>query len=208
MPSILICVPTYAKMDAPFVQSVLSLERPCTCGIQFITDTLIAEARNRFAKEAIEGGYDYVFFMDSDMTFPTDALVKLYEDNVDVVSGLYFKRRPNYSPIMYPTLRIEDDKFVFESYLDDYPEDQMVEVEGVGGGCLLIKTSVLEAVQNRFGGPFDQLGGIGEDFSFCLRARECGYKIFCDTRVVCGHQGTIIVDDKNRKSLQKIAENS
>jgi hypothetical protein len=33
-------------------------------------------------------------------------------------------------------------------------------------------------------------GEFGEDLSFCLKARECGYKVHVDTSVRCGHIGS------------------
>ena len=47
--------------------------------------------------------------------------------------------------------------------------------------------------------PFMPVGGFGEDLSFCLRAREAGLKLYCDSRVRCGHVGNVIFNEENCK---------
>ena len=43
---------------------------------------------------------------------------------------------------------------------------------------------------------FAPLPGYGEDLSFCVRARACGYEIHCDPRLQLGHKaGTIVTGD-------------
>ena len=36
---------------------------------------------------------------------------------------------------------------------------------------------------------FTPLPHFGEDLSFCIRARECGYEICCDPTIRIGHVG-------------------
>lgn len=204
---ILIAIPAYGKLDFAFVQSLLALNKVGTCGILMIANTLISEARNDFVNKALENDYDYVFFMDSDMTFPMDALETLLEDDVDIVSGLYFKRVPPYSPIMYKKYKLLDNGGVldWEDYSDGYPENQLFECGCVGGGCLLIKTSVFkDLIEHGYNHPFNHIASIGEDFSFCIRAAQCGYKIYCDSRVKCGHIGSFVVTEENRLDLEKV----
>jgi len=61
----------------------------------------------------------------------------------------------------------------------------------VGGGCMIIKRHVLE--DERMKAPFvnvlDENGEVilGEDFSFCIKAGEAGYKIFTTPKKRCEH---------------------
>ena len=42
---------------------------------------------------------------------------------------------------------------------------------------------------------FDPMEGVGEDLAFCLRARELGYKIWCDPTISLGHVGQLIINE-------------
>ena len=70
-------------------------------------------------------------------------------------------------------------------------------VEGVGMAAVLVETSLLREVRERFGLPFSPILGFGEDFSFCLRARECGAALWVDPRVKLGHCGQYVFDEKD-----------
>jgi GT2 family glycosyltransferase len=74
----------------------------------------------------------------------------------------------------------------------DYPKG-LIEIQGVGMACTLIKRKVLETVQKPY---FFPEPNIGEDLSFCIRAREAGYKIYCDTNLICGHVGNFVVTEE------------
>jgi len=81
--------------------------------------------------------------------------------------------------------------------LDDYEKDSLIEVDATGTGCLMFDTRIFRELQPPWfkftltadGRP------IGEDFGFCSRLREEGYKIFVDTSVKCGHLSTLEITD-------------
>jgi hypothetical protein len=82
----------------------------------------------------------------------------------------------------YPTIRINDDPPIL--WFPGPPSGKgLVEVEAVGGGCLLIARRVLEHPGMR--APFmnewdaDGLRTEPEDTSFCQRARICGFEVWC-----------------------------
>ena len=45
---------------------------------------------------------------------------------------------------------------------------------------------------------FAPINGVGEDLSFCWRARQCGYKIWCDPSIALGHEIRTIITKTNR----------
>ena len=62
------------------------------------------------------------------------------------------------------------------------------EVDAIATACVLIHRSVYETMADKFGhrwfnritvGDKGKETVLGEDFSFCLRARECGFTIHC-----------------------------
>lgn len=126
----------------------------------------------------------HIFYMDDDMTFPHDALLRLLADDVPIVSGMYVKRFEPFWPV--PMRRVS--RKGYTSILDYCPGLQEVDV--VGGGCLLVRRDVLEAIPYPW---FDyvppQYRGkqITEDVPFCEAVRKAGFPLLLDFDVQCGH---------------------
>ena len=196
---IMIAIPCMDQVPVPFAQSLATLEKVDGCTLCIKAGSLIYAARNSLAMTAIQQEADYVFWMDSDMTFPSDALKRMLktvqENKLDMLTGLYFRRVPPYSPVLFDKLDIKEDDTCEWTEFTDIPEG-LFEVGGCGFGCVLMETSVLMDVQAKFGNMFAPRGNNGEDIAFCWRARQCGTKIYCDPSIICGHVGYSIVDDK------------
>lgn len=148
--------------------------------------SLVYAAREQAAKYLLESGCDSLLFIDSDMVVPMDLVPRLIEADKDIVSGLAFKRVPGYEPCIFKKCDREGTEF----YLD-YPKG-LIEVQGVGMACTLIKRKVFEILQTPY---FFPMPNIGEDLAFCVRAREAGFRIFCDTELICGHCNTEVVTE-------------
>lgn len=191
------------QVPAPFCQSLAQLQKIGECVLSMKTGSLIYTSRNSLATAAIQSEADYVFWLDSDMVFKPDTLVRmmetLKEKDLDILTGLYFRRVPPYSPVLFEKLDIEGVKADYAEY--DRIPDSLFEVAACGFGCVLMKTDVFFDVQSKFGNMFAPIGNNGEDVAFCWRARECGYRIFCDPSVICGHVGYSVVDDQFFKAF-------
>lgn len=208
MPKTLIAIPCFDTVHTDFAKSLIDLQKPPGTSYTFIKNTLIYDSRNTVAASAIEAGFDRVFWMDSDMVFPPDALIRLSQDmddnNLEMVSGLYFTRRyPNIRPVLFSKMTYEEHDGVADSeaqFWYDYPEG-LVECAAVGFGCCLTSTLLLKAVAESYGSPFTPFSMMGEDMAFCLRVREMGEKIYCDTRIKCGHLGCVEIGEGMYKGL-------
>ena len=194
----LIAVPCMDQVAAPFAHSLASLNKKGECLISFQISSLIYQSRNDLAKQALKAGADYILYLDSDMTFPQDTLTKLIqhmEEGKDIVTGLCFRRRPPFTPAIFKKLGVNEDGLgTWEGY-DDYPHDTVFEVGGCGFACVMVKTTVMMDVMLNHRDLFGPTNGFGEDLSFCIRAKDCGYKIYCDSTIKTGHIGQIVVDE-------------
>ena len=202
---ILIAVPCMEKVDAFFARSLAELKRDSDSTLQFMVGSLIYESRNALAMSALEMKADLVLWLDSDMVFDPDLLERLLADinsGRDIVTALYFSRQYPYPPVIYSKTGFENDKPVCETY-HDYPSDTVFKVEGCGFGAVLMKTGVLSDINNRFDNFFAPLIGFGEDLSFCIRARECGYDIWCDSGIRTGHLGRLTITEDYYRKLRK-----
>lgn len=195
----LIAVPCMDQVAAPFAHSLACLQRVGEVMVSFQMGSLIYDARNNFSKMAISKDVDYVLWLDSDMIFPEDLLaqmIKHMEDGKDIVTGLYFRRRAPFTPVLFKELEINEEGGHWKDF-DDYPVNgDPFEVAGCGFGCCMVRKSVLVDVALNYQTWFTPFKNFGEDLAFAIRARELGYKIWCDPKIKCGHVGQLVVNEE------------
>lgn len=194
----LIAIPCMDMIHTVFFKSVIGMNRVGACKYSMTCSSLVYDARNALVKEAVAEGFDRILWLDSDMDFAPDLMNKLMQDmdelNCDIVSGLYFKRRAPVEPVCYKEVGYFHSEELNEVTpiaipYSDYPRDQVFEVQGCGFGGVLMTVDIAEKVEKKYGVPFAPIIGFGEDLSFCLRARDLGAKIYCDSRIKLGHVG-------------------
>ena len=199
----LIAVPCMDQVPAPFAQSLAMLQKTGECMLSMQIGSLIYTSRNNLAQMAIQMDVDYVFWLDSDMVFEPDTLIRmmdtLQKNDYDILTGLYFRRVPPYTPVLFDKLDIHRNICSWTEF-HEIPEEPF-EIGGCGFGCVLMKADVFYDVQAKHGNMFAPLGNNGEDIAFCWRARDCGFKIYCDPSVICGHVGYSVVDDQFFKAF-------
>lgn len=153
-------------------------------------------ARNTGCMRMLENNFDYIFFLDSDVIPPHDAVIRLMKHDLPIVSGVYCRRSP---PHMHPVAMKGGQWLPF-----DLPQNQLLEVDVVGAGCLLIRRDVLEKMKpiapeqgaHWFHWRVDMSGllppgeALSEDYAFCLHAkRQLGISTILDTSVRARHVG-------------------
>jgi len=160
--------------------------------------SLIHDSRNKIAQQAIDEGFDYLMFIDSDMKFPGDALNRLMSLNLDVVGGLYYRKQPPHAPViaqkMGKTLTIPR----------LWPKTKPFEVFSVATGFMLINTKVLKAIKPPyfFYGKYHDMD-MGEDVYFCHKAQQAGFKVWCDPTIDLKHIGEYEYDAKDYEAYAK-----
>jgi hypothetical protein len=151
----------------------------------------IPEARCEVVRKFLEAtDADWLWFCDTDIEFPPDALARLLNaadpDRVPILGAAYWNE---FSDGCYLTWLIcDDDGFHPIAELPDVAGP--VEVSSVGMGCTLIHRSVLETMEREcvadpcwpwFGTDLLQFSGgithIGDDPTFCARAKLAGFPI-------------------------------
>lgn len=187
-----VVMPIKDWMHSGTARSILRARLPK--GTMFLdkTDCPVEAARNILTEGALRDFPEltHLLFIDDDMVFEPDAFDRLLERDLPIVGGLCHNRRPPYMPILMRHPVRDDPSSGFE-FMYDY-EAGLVEVDATGCAFLLVKREVFEEIAKTGESPFTQRG-LGEDVSFCTRAKEQGYKIFVDTTVEIGHVGEVIV---------------
>lgn len=200
---IMIGIPAGATVSTPFFASAIGLKYGNGHSFSYSVKegSLVYQNRNLIAMEAIQGDFTHIIFIDSDMVFEPDTVLKLAEDakNKDYVTGVCFKRKIPTEPVILKALEwaqttegFKDDVVVYE----DYPKDSVFEIMGSGLACCIVSVEMIKHIASAFRqGPFDPLPRLSEDYAFCWRARQLGYKLWCDGRIKPGHAGIYIFSE-------------
>tara|TARA_Y100000310_G_scaffold343630_1_gene452176 strand:- start:3356 stop:4060 length:705 start_codon:yes stop_codon:yes gene_type:complete len=149
-------------------------------------DTVL-HARKDIVTEFLKKEYTHLFWVDSDIILPKDALKKLIESNKDIVSGIYL------SPFKYPDLPViihpvaykltRKEELRLPIQCPEIKKGEIMEMHSVGFGCCLIKREPIEKIELR---RIPNTPST-EDILFCADARPKGYKTFLHTEVLCKH---------------------
>lgn len=138
--------------------------------------TKMSGLRNRTIAEALNGGYDYWFSVDTDLVLDPRTLCRLIEADRDIVSEIFWTQHwcnawdhDQYSPPR-----------------DEWRKPGLYKV-GMTGACIMVKTAVFEA-----GVDYTQIPNIrkalrGEDRHFCVRAACAGFELWVETSCPATH---------------------
>lgn len=213
---IAICIPSLGYPTLKTWNSFNNLIKPRSGGdlpgeTHFINieDRPVDDARQWLTRQALSvEGLTHILWIDDDMVFQPDALQRLLAHDLNIVGGLCFNRRsPAYQPIVakkyHPDLGMAPGA---TGFVYDLPQSGLYECDRTGGAFLLVKAEVFRKIETHFGPdswwvPF---GDASEDFSFCARAQECGYRIFVDCGVSIGHVGSVVIDRENATKLRTL----
>jgi glycosyltransferase involved in cell wall biosynthesis len=153
----------------------------------FPMDRPQASARSDALKLAREVDADALLFIDSDMEFEPDLYERLLAVDADIACGLFWtKRIPSFPTVMRRVKMLDGS----DSLANIIPDGKIVEIDACGMAATLIRRPVLQ--HERFEYPaFRHMGSLGEDYYFCLHARDAGFTIKCDTSLKVAHRGDV-----------------
>lgn len=143
--------------------------------------TLIFDQRNKLVKTSVEAKCDYVVFIDADMRFPKDTIIRLLQHDKDII-GVNATTRTE--PVM-PTaknLQIEKDGTCNWQPIFSNVMTGISQADGIGCGVMMIKIGVFAKLQEPYF-YFEQLPNnkiLGEDIYFCVKARDAGVDTWVD----------------------------
>lgn len=200
--SCIVLVPYLGHIEPACEEALHGLEARGYKVRRWSASAAIDRTRSELATAALFEGFDELLWIDSDIGFDPDAVSRLREHDLPLVGGLYSKRG----------LREAACRFLPGSTGMTIGEGGgLLEVRYVGTGFLHTRRKVYEDVARKFDLPAcnttfnvpavpyflpmvlrDQEVGfwyLGEDYSFCERARQAGHKIMIDTTIRLWHYG-------------------
>jgi glycosyltransferase involved in cell wall biosynthesis len=187
---ILIAIPTNKYIESDTFKSIYDLEIPdgYKVDFQYFHGYSIQQVRNLIADWVIRG-YNYLFAVDSDMVFPRNTLKKMLSHDKDLVTGIYRQRKPEQILEIY----LPNANGGMRNATMQELTQPLTEIVGCGFGCVLIKKKLFTTI------PYPQFEYkmanansilISEDNDFCVKARNHGFKLYCDTTIICEHIGS------------------
>lgn len=175
-------------------------------------------ARNNCVFKFMASDCTDMVFVDSDVAFQSDAIMKLISPDKDIVCGLYpFKLDTE----GYPARLLANDDGTYK--IDPYTG--LVEIEGGPTGLMRIQRQVIATMQAKLPETecvndqgesifslFDtgmQRGSkqwFGEDYLFCLRWRDLGGKIWAEPDIEFDHIGRKRYHGNYRKYMETLTK--
>lgn len=178
-----ILVPCRETLYTLFASSLNEMIKTCVmAGIDthviYDSSTILLNQRENLAKQALEINADYMLWLDSDMMFPSTTAMRLMSHDKDIVAANYMKRSSPLTTVAYP------ERGKWDEWLPLENQEELEEVEGIGMGCILMKTHVLKDIERPwFAFEYKDESWHGEDFYFQSKLREAGYKLWVDMNI-------------------------
>ncbi len=197
----LIAVPCMDMVHTVFFVSYSEMRTVGEVSLSCCTSSLIYDSRNRLGEVALKAGADRILWLDSDLALPPDLMERLSADidsGCDYVAGLVFRRVKPYNPAIFSKVEVENNDgrvSIDVESMKDWPKEQVFEIAGSGFGAVMMTIDLYRRVYEGYGLPFSPMIGLGEDVSFCWRARSLGAKLYCDSRVIPKHMGLKAYDE-------------
>lgn len=177
MTLVAVCIPCFDMVPQQFSFALAALTYSSNLPLMLVRgqSSVVAHARNNCLAaieqaEAQGNQVTHIFFLDSDVIVPADALKRLVKHDKDIVAGSYRRRSPPFE-LMGTTLDHQPAKV----------ETGLLEMERLPTGCMLIKRRVFaNMMKPYFRYDVDGEEIITEDVTFCQRARANGFKVWLD----------------------------
>jgi hypothetical protein len=162
--------------------------------------SVVSRARNLIADAFLKSDCDSLLFIDADMTFEPDSVLRLLAWNQEkhIVAGAYEARKAGKTYIL--TLDGDADNIFMDKM-------GLIRAKRVATGFMMIQKQVFtkladmhpewlhkdtnsdEKLYSFFDFKTTPGGYIGEDFLFCERAIDAGFSIWIDPTIKLGHMG-------------------
>jgi len=158
-PSLMIATPMYGGMcTGHYVAGLLgTLNKMRSVNVpvywaQMMNESLITRARNELARIFLEKGFDYLMFIDADISFDGQAVATLMAADKDICVGIYPKKEVDWKKVSEAAKLGKENladyggAFVFNMVGSraETNEDGCIEVRHGGTGFMLIKRKVFE----------------------------------------------------------------
>lgn len=174
LPKVAVCIPYYRQVEGDFAMALMRLGIVSAAHAAMAPiatrSCYVEDNRNGCIQYALNMGidFDWVLWIDADMVFPGDALLRLIGHDKDIVGAHYRQRTPPHRHVG-----------VYEDRNIDLMAPGLHRMVQMPTGLLLTRFDIYR----KMGYPWFKPGTHDEprdDVYFCRRAVALGYEIWCD----------------------------
>lgn len=202
-PRLFVCLPGSNfsfQWLATFLELFLFLDKNFELTWAFSTGCNIYDTRNAFVPYMKQAKPDYVLWVDSDNQVNIAGFKKLFdklfeEKDIPAIGAWYLINKPGQNT---NSIAAGDMNKTREITNEDLQKSAPIEVDYIGFGFLLMRYEIVERIAKARPDVFrprldDHDRYLGDDVSFCLDARDLGYKFFLHPQVYSPHLKTLPV---------------
>ncbi|HTJ27768.1 MAG TPA: glycosyltransferase [Candidatus Limnocylindria bacterium] len=186
---LLIGIPTNGQPARPFLDALRGLALPSSLEQAervVWSGNFVAAQREMIVREALRRDCDAVVMIDDDMVPPPDTLTRLLavfeaDPRAAVVGALYYSR-DGARPMVVGRWNSQS---TTSACIPPFRSDAFSPVDGVGFGCVAIRTAALRDLESPYFGthvyidPSHQIvRQCDEDYLFCERVRRAGWNVY------------------------------
>ena len=205
---IFIGVPTTGNIRTELANFLLEIVKnpKYIFSVYLTANSTICDNRNRIVRNFLKSDAEWLMTIDSDVS-PSLDILDILEHNKKVIAPINFVWKSwGLAPLL--STKAEGKGYIVTDPEKANAPEQLVEVDGTGTTCLFIHREVLEKMESpwfMFG--YDKEGKInlGEDYSFCQKAKELGYGIWIDKKFVTNHFKSTSLKSVNEYLMKEVS---
>ena len=222
-PKVYIAMPCYGDMKVETCVSLIDTFSALggsgvECRFKSVKSSLVTHGRNLLTAGFLDSGFDYMLFVDADVEFKPEAVMRMLVPEKDIICTPYrnkedpwisrysvkFKDKDNIKILEWDLVEIEEGpaglmlihRSVFEKLMDKHPELKVnfnkATREKMNKEIGAVEDAINRYMYNFWDTTFrlDTGEWKGEDLAFCELAREAGFKIYANLDSWTTHHGS------------------
>ena len=222
-PSVMIAMPCYDSVKVSTMVAVIKViqqlaKSGVAVGINTIKSPLIHQARNYLTSVFLNSDFTHLLFLDSDVDFEPEAVVRMLVAKKDVIC----------TPYRVKSMEVDKKMYTVELKKDARMEPgEIIEITAGPTGIMLIHRDVFKKIIEKFPdlkiknpvfpepGPdhqyyysffdftFEDGYSTGEDVSFCKLVQKVGFKLYANTASFTKHHGSYAWGGRFKDALEQ-----
>lgn len=215
---------TRRDVDAACLDSILRFMHAGILGTRLDVirgEGFVGRVRNQYTQSFLDDkSFTHLLNIDSDILFDKWHVQRLMSHDTDIVGGIYYKKEVDRIAVMEG----------FDGPLPTGVMPDLMQVRFMGTGFLMIKRVVFEKMIELYGEDIwyieegtkrklynfwpvevckEERRLLSEDWWFCKRANELGFRVYADTKCTIQHMGSCafpILTREETDELKKLSD--
>ena len=186
------------------------------CRFKSVKSSLVTHGRNLLTAGFLDSGFDYMLFVDADVEFKPEAVMRMLVPEKDIICTPYrnkedpwisrysvkFEDKNNIKILEWDLVEIEEGpaglmlihRSVFEKLMDKHPELKVnfnkATREKMNKEIGAVEDAINRYMYNFWDTSFKKHQWKGEDLAFCDLARAAGFKLYANLDSWTTHHGS------------------